>query len=475
MIAATLVQQQKGSVLVRYGPVSALIIASFFSADTPLFLFGVGVFIFFYYQFLNLQAPPVILFIFFFQWFFNQGQLILALINGQVPLSSMFVPGESVKTVYYLGMIGSASFFLGVLYFYRKVPGQSLEQLRRFAYEINVDKMLLLYVASYLMQGTVASIAYLFPGLRQPLVMLLTFKWSLLVLLIVAVFVHRKHMFILFLLIGAEFVLGFASFWASFKDVVYVAFIAYWIFYFRGSVLIRWTLPVIVAFMVYIGSIWTVIKQDYRDFLNSGTGLQTSLVTREQALDKFTELAKSTSDNDIDKGFDDLILRMSWIGAFNKVYNHVPAKVPYSNGSLWTEGITRPFMPRLLFPEKKSLSDSKELNYYSGLHVDEENTSISLSTIAGSYVDFGPVWMHLPLFLFGLFFGWVYRRIFRMASNFLLAHALSVPLIFIASINEQSINRMVSSVVLYLAIVWFVCRFLQGPLLRFITNSGVRR
>jgi uncharacterized protein (DUF2062 family) len=69
-------------------------------------------------------------------------------------------------------------------------------------------------------------------------------------------------------------------------------------------------------------------------------------------------------------------------------------------------GITRPFMPRLLFPDKKSLADSKELNKYSALGVDEKNTSISLSMVAGSYVDFGPRGMHFALLVFGLFCGW---------------------------------------------------------------------
>lgn len=474
MIAAMPLQQQKGSVLVRYGPIFVLTIASFLSADPALFLFGVGVFSFFYLQFLDVKAPPIILFIFFFQWFFNQGQLVLALINGQHTLASMFIPSSSINTVYFLGMVGTACFFLGVLYFYRKVPKHSTEEIKRLALQINVDRLLIIYILLYLVQGSIQTAVYYLPGLAQPLTMLLTFKWSLLLLLVVAVFVNRRHTLSLFILISVDFVLGFTSFWASFKDVVYVSFIAYWIFYFRGSVLIRWTLPVIVVIMVYIGSIWTIIKQDYRQFLNSGTGIQTSLVTREQALDKFTDLAVSASNSDLEKGLDGLILRLSWIGAFNRVYNHVPARVPHQDGSLWLGAITRPFMPRLLFPGKTRLTDSKELNYYSGLDVDEKNTSISLSTIAGSYVDFGSVGMHVPLLLFGLFFGWIYLKLFSMASNYLFAHALSVPLIFIVNINEQSVNRTVSAVVLYLVIVWFICRFLQRPLLRFISLPARR-
>jgi hypothetical protein len=93
-----------------------------------------------------------------------------------------------------------------------------------------------------------------------------------------------------------------------------------------------------------------------------------------------------------------------------------------------------------------------------------------MSTIAGSYVDFGPYTMHIPLLLFGFFFGWIYKKVFDMSSNFLVAHSLTIPLIFLVNVNEQSINREVSSLVLYLLVVWFICKFFQRPLLRFVTQ-----
>lgn len=463
---------RRGSLFMRYGIGAALLIASFFSQDFLPFFFGALVFLFFHEFFFNVQVPPVILFIFFFQWFFNQGQLINALRVNQ-PLEKMFFPGHTIVNVYFLGMIGTAAFLLGVLYFYRKIRVRSFEEFRQMALQFNVDRLLVLYIATYPVLGAALSLVWLFPGVTQPLIMLMYFKWSIFFLLFICVLMHNKYKFILAGLFFFEFFSGLGSFWASFKDVAYVSFIAYWIFYFRGNVLVRWSLPIGIVLMVYLGSIWSYIKQDYRNYMSGGTGRPGSIVTRDAALDKFSDLFVAASTRDVEQGFDQLMLRMSWIGAFNRVYNHVPSKVPHQGGEMWTNAVLRPITPRLLFPGKTRLSDSQELNQYSGLDVDERNTSISLSMIAGSYVDLGPWRMHIPLLLFGLAFGWVYKKLFDMSKNFLMGYALSIPLIFLIHINEQSMNRLVSSLVLFFLVAWFICKFLQGPLLRFLVKRPV--
>jgi hypothetical protein len=459
--------EYRGSFWVRYLPGTLLVIVGFFfSADSELFLFGAAVFILFYHYFFSVSVPPVLLFIFFFQWFFNQGQLINSLIAGN-KLAESFSPSGSINSVVFLSMLGTASFFLGMLIFVRKVPRISFEELKAFLLTIDVKRLLIVYLGFYALMIMGGGFVWLFLGIAQALYMFSIFRWSVFFLLFLTVFAQNRYKLVLLILILADFLLGFLSFWASFKDVVYVSFIAYWIFYFRTSILWRWTLPAMVLFMIYVGSLWSIIKQDYRNFLNRGTGAQVVYVGRGEALDRFVELASNADETDLGMGFDQLVVRLSWVGAFNRVYNHVPSHVPFEEGELWAQGITRPFMPRLLFPDKTILSDSKQLNKYSGLEVDEKNTSVSLSAIAGSYVDFGSVWMHLPLFLFGVFCGWVYKKVFDWSTYPAIAHALSVPLIFVVNINEQSIARIVASVVLYFVVVWAVSKVIK-PMLRYI-------
>jgi hypothetical protein len=469
-------REQSGSIWARYLPgVFLLVVGTFFSADAGLFLFGTAVFILFYSRFMDMTMPPVLLFLFFFQWFFNQGQMLYAAIDG-VKLSDNFLPSESIGRVVLLGMIGTSVFFLGILAFWRRVPRISFAQFKAFLQSINIKRLIAVYLGFYVLLMLGGGFVWLFLGLAQPLYMLTFFRWSIFFILFCTAFAQDKYKALVLALILFDFALGFLSFWASFKDVVYTSFIAYWVFYFRTSSLWRWTLPALVAFMIYVGALWSIIKQDYRDFLNLGTGAQVVYVERSEAVGKFIDLVTNADGDAISQGLDQLILRMSWVGAFNKVYNHVPARVPFENGKLWQDGVTRPFMPRLLFPDKVSLSDSEQLNHYSGLKVDEKNTSISLSAIAGSYVDFGEVWMHVPLLLFGMLCGWVYKKVFDWSPHPVIGHALSLPMIFVVNINEQSISRVVAAVILYFLVVWFVSRFLVKPMMRYIRPApAVRR
>jgi hypothetical protein len=273
---------------------------------------------------------------------------------------------------------------------------------------------------------------------------------------------------VLLLLILLDIALGFFSFFSHFKEPIYFSFLAYWVFFFRQSFPIKLLAFGVVISMYYLGTYWTAVKEDYRAFLNKGSGAQSIRVSREEAYSKLIELVSGVKQNDLDKGADKLLTRLSWIGALDAVYNYVPKKRPYEDGSLWLEGLVRPFQPRLFFPEKKILADSKELNEYSGLGVDEKNTSISLSLIAGSYVDFGIWGMHVPIFLFGLFCGWVYRKVLRWGIYPMIGFALTMPMIYLFKIAEQSINRTVSSIILYFLVVWFIQKFFLKPFLNFV-------
>ena len=297
------------------------------------------------------------------------------------------------------------------------------------------------------------------------------FRWSVFFLLFIKVYFEGRLKGLLIILILLDIIVGFFSFFSHFKEVIYFSFLAYWIFYFKTRAINRvWTI-VMILLTVYLGIYWTAVKEEYRDFLNAGTGTQGVVASRGEAYAKLFELIANVQDDDIKLSSGQLLTRLSWIGAFDAVYRRVPDKIPHEEGTLWWNGITRPFKPRLLFPEKNVLADSKELNYYSSLKIDEKNTSISLSMIAGSYVDFGPWGMHVPIFLFGLFCGWVYSKAIKWGKYPVVGYALTMPMVYLMQINEQSINRMVSALFLYFLVMWFVQRFLLNEFLAIISTS----
>lgn len=443
------------------------LIGTYFSKDPGLFLLGAALLILFTYLFFNKTLPPILLFCFIFQWFFFQGQLLDALLKDQ-SITALDYISETRPEVIQLGFIGTFFFFAGIYLVVRKVRIVSLADFKSFFLSVRLTRLLKIYLLVYVVLFVFGKFIWLFPGLSQPLYAFTLFRWVVFFLLFNTIFFQNKFKGVLLLLIIVDSVLGFVSFFSHFKEVIYFSFVAYWIFFFRSSMMAQLSVIVIFGLTIYLGAYWTAMKEDYRYFLNQGSGAQTVRVSRSEAYSKLLQLAGRVEDKDLSRGFDDLVTRLSWIGAFDAVYNRVPRQIPHEEGALWWDGITRPFLPRIFFPDKLALTDSKELNHYSALDVDEKNTSVSLSMIAGSYVDFGKWGMHVPLFLFGLFCGWIYLTAVRWGRYTPIGFALTMPMILLLQISEQSINRIISSIVLYFLVLWFVQKFLLRPFTNYI-------
>jgi len=442
-------------------------VLAYYSRDSFLFFIGISIFLFFSYQLFNTLVPPVLLFSFFFEWLFNQGQLFKAF-SLDKKVSQVEILGRTVDQVILLGFLATFFFFLGIVLVIRKAPVVSFVEIRLFFLRINLTRLLRLYIVIYFILVIAGAYVWFFPGLAQPLFMLTYFRWSVFFLLFCTVFFQNRFKLILVTLIMLDMALGFVSFFSSFKEVIYFSFIAYWMFFFRSRPSNRIFITLLIIPVIYLGSFWTYIKKDYRNFVNKGSEQQIVHVSRTDALSKISDLATTTTTENVKGGFDVLIDRLSLVRYFNAVYNYVPVKRSFEYGALWWEGITRPFLPRLFFPGKSSLLDSKELNYYSGLNIEEKNTSVSLSMVAGSYVDFGATWMFVPLFLFGLFCGWVWNRAIAWGKNPIVGYSLTMPMIYLLQINQQSINRIISAMVLYIAVLWFIQKVLLKPFMRYI-------
>lgn len=445
-------------------------IMTYMSKDPLVFFVGTAVFIFFLYLFFSKNLPPVLLFSFFFQWLFLQGQLLDGLFKGESIVTLDYFSNTKID-VTLLGFIGISSFFFAVFLFVRKTPVVSSVDFREFFWSVNLNRLLLIYVVIYLLLFTVGSFVWYFPGLSQPLYILTYFRWSIFFLLFCCVFVQNRFKSVLFLIILLDFAIGFVSFFSTFKEVIYFSFLGYWFFFFRSTGPDRILTIIIIVVTIYLGALWTTVKKDYRDFLNRGSGVQTVLASRSEAYSKLLELTGNVKKDDLSRGFDQLIDRLSIVGVFDAVYKKVPSKIPHEGGALWVEGVSRPFMPRLFFSDKKGLADSKELNYYSDLNIQEKTTSVSLSMVAGSYVDFGKWGMHVPLIFFGLFCGWVYMKAMKWGRHPIVGYALTMPMIYLLHINEESINRIISAMVLYLLVLWFIKNFLLQRFLNYILNK----
>jgi hypothetical protein len=164
---------------------------------------------------------------------------------------------------------------------------------------------------------------------------------------------------------------------------------------------------------------------------------------------------------------DQLLRRLAYVDFFAVVLDTVPAAIPHENGALWWDAVSRPFMPRLLFPDKAIIDDSERTNIYTGLGVagSDRGVSFSIGYMGESYIDFGRYGMMLPVFGFGLMLGGIYRWLMlqRHAPR-LLGMALATAILYGAVFLESSITKVFGGLAVTILVSWLIVR-VAAPLI----------
>jgi hypothetical protein len=220
---------------------------------------------------------------------------------------------------------------------------------------------------------------------------------------------------------------------------------------------------------------WTAVKSDFRNYVNQGTGQQVVLVSYTDGIGELGRLVAELGAADYRDALDDLVIRLSYFMYFGVALDQVPSALPHAGGEIWGEALVRPFMPRLLFPEKRSINDSDLTSYYTGLRLAgvDEGTSISLGYMAEAYIDFGPVGMLVAIFALGLALGGLYRwLVSHRGARAVYGGCIASAMLIVAMPLESSILKLLPSVVLAIIGSWLLMRLLVPWL---ISRTRVRR
>ena len=161
--------------------------------------------------------------------------------------------------------------------------------------------------------------------------------------------------------------------------------------------------------------LWTAAKGNYRSYLNQGQNVQTVTVSKDAAREKLFELITKVDGETYKKATEDLVNRVGYVHYFAAAVRFVPARIPHEDGQVYLNAISHYLVPRFINPNKAELDDSKHTNQYTGLGVSGKNraTSFSLGSFADAYIDFGPVFMFIPIFLFGFLAGSFFKFLYR--------------------------------------------------------------
>lgn len=431
-----------------------------FGPNSPIALLAIAVLMAGAFLLWRPGESPIFLFVFGYQWLqaslkiFKAGWLGVDV--GQLPSY-----GGDIEQATVLSLLGLLALGVGL----RVGAGPWRFQdgmLARFTTQrLTIQSWFRLYIVAFAIATLAQSIARVVPGLSQPLLALANLKWAFFWMLAYATFARaRSDKLYLLLALGLEIALGIGAYFSDFKTPFFFTFMAAVTARLRVSVGRYLVLAVLGTVVLAMAMTWTAVKVDYRHYLNGGADAQVVTVGYVERVEKLTSMIGELDAATLSKSFGKLLDRLAYVDFFAVVLDTVPGAVPHEDGALWWDAISRPFMPRLLFPEKTAIDDSVRTNYYTGLDLptSEEGTSISLGYMAESYIDFGKIGMMVPIFGLGLLLGRYYRFMLNHDPSRLLGMALATATIFEVSFLESSITKVFGGLVISMLASWAVLR-----------------
>lgn len=405
---------------------------------------------------------PILLFMFCYQWLQASARIFHASFKG-VDVEALSTVGGQVALASALSLVALLAIAAGLRLGaggWRPSEGQSF---RVMVLRYGIEKWARLYGVAWFTSNALLALAWVIPGLSQPMLAAASLKWAFFWMLAYASFARaQSNKLYLFIAFGLEFVMGIGGYFSDFKTVFFVLVLALaaagrqvsW-----GRVLAAVGLG---ALLFLVGVIWTAVKNEYRSFVSGGAEVQVVVIDFWTRMGVLAEMVGGLDASTLIEAVDNALIRISYVDFFGVVLDYVPTFVPHEHGALWWDAISRPFMPRLFFPAKAVIDDSERTNLYTGLGVagSDKGTSISIGYIGETYIDFGEFGMIAAIFLYGAFLGLCYRWFVReTSSSGLFGMALITSVLLGASLLESSITKVFGGIIVGLLVAWLLLRY----------------
>ena len=308
-----------------------------------------------------------------------------------------------------LGCVLALSFGIRVGFMVRKPPDPREE---RPDYAFGFHPIVVAYVLSIFIEGTLITISGDFPTIRQIIVTLNTARLGVLYLLFRRLCSSKEPRWgAMVAVVGIEVVLGITGFFAGFREPIVLAVLAILEIFDRRNTRHWFAIGVAIAGVSALGLIWMGIRGDYRREYIEVDQFQGSRNARVNRIGDLTTNFLQNDPTNIWRTADALVDRMWTIYYPALALARVPSQLAHTDGSILSAAIVHIVTPRVFFPSKPELvSDSDMVRKYANVAVAgrEVNTSIAFGYSAESYIDFGIPLMFLPVFVFGFFVGALY-------------------------------------------------------------------
>jgi hypothetical protein len=449
--------------------IGSLFILSLLSANPIHTLLSLVMLTIIFVLFWTRDIPAIVFWGLVFQWLFITLKVFYADINGfsftdKILHSYPF----AINMAFYLSLYGLLFYMIGLYLITRKSHKFNFDLSSILNYD--TKKLIIVYLVFQVIFNILLTLFGLLSGLSQLIVQMSYLRWGFFFLVIYNAFMKKEYRLFVIIILLAEVILSFATYWSSFKE--YLIFLIIFIPVLKLKLKLRQyiLMSVILCITFFFSLVWQTIKSEYRSYLSHGLTQQVVLVSPQEAIPHFIEMALNTP-IDFDHALWTIIDRASYIDFFSATIDHIPDILPFQNGRILYESFYHVLTPRLLFEGKKELDDSKQLNELTGLYMADaqKGTSMSLGYMGEAYADFGPTFMVISTFLIGLLSGLVYRYIFLKSPNTLWFLILVVPFFYLVNVNGMDTNRILGNLGWYFIVAFLIIKFVApklDPILR---------
>jgi len=341
---------------------------------------------------------------------------------------------QTIMMANFLAVTALISYLFGINVMLRNVVIPNTEKLAKILLRYDAKRIFTGYIIYTFVATFFGKIFLGFAG-GQMLISLIFFKWAFLTFLIVHTLIYPSNSKYVIALIIFEVLLSFSGFWSDFKDYMIVAIAAF--FTLSRKISFKATISTIAVgiFLFMVSVMWSYSKGAYRMYLTGGERSQQ--VVKNDAIENVQMLWTIVSNDfsserfyeSFSKGSEGLLFRVSYIEYLGRALKQVPTFIPHENGALLLGAFEHIFKPRILFPDKKVLDDSEITSKYTGTTFAgrEEGASFAFGVVPERYVDFGPVYMFIPIFFFGIYVGYIYRFLLFKGYNLVWGLCYSAP------------------------------------------------
>ena len=419
------------------------------------------------------NEPPILFAAVMLQWLQVTIKVFLADFAGMDYKVFFSAPQEIIAT-FSLSIIALLVLSYGIYFSLRGFNTDFKLKIDAFKNKYNHKSIIFIYIIFIIVAPILSFIAFRSgAAVQQFILKIATFKWAILYLFYIISFSQNKGKKTFILIILIELILSFTGFFSAFKDYFLVLLICYLSRDLHLKVYQYFLIGITVLVMLVTLVLWQVTKEDYRNYVSGGGGIQMVTVDNRDALSKLQDLFTNVDADKFNAGIYQTIGRISYIDLFAEAKTQVPQRMPYERGKLWGTAVSNIFMPRFLFPNKEVIDDSQLTTKYTGILFADaaKGASVSLGYIPETYIDFGPILMFIPIFLFGYVIGFIYRYIITSSVNIIWGYALTIPLFFQIFAFETSLPKMIGGLIAYFLVYLIVRKYLIKTIDKYILKQ----